>query len=143
MMPSLVSSAAPAVTPACARSRPCVLDPRLAFSAHGPIAAARLSSECAVWLPREVREAMKSARAFRAHPDKLAPRVYGAQSRALANRDDEIRSALSQWNDWIQGSLSTLRFFYVGENAGESQVPASIDRSVHDTATASIDLGFD
>jgi len=132
MMPSLESSATLAAPPTFARSRPCILDPRLALSAPGPIAAARLSSECSVWMPRELRETMKSARAFRAQPDKLAPRVYGAQSRVLPNRDHEIRSALGQWTAWLHGSLSTLRFFYLGENAGESVVPPTVDRSVHD-----------
>src|SRR5579863_4659932 len=116
MMPSLEASAAPVAAPPFARSRPCVLDPRLALSAQGPIAAARLSGECAVWMPRELREAMKSARAFRARPGRLAPRVYGAQSRALPNRDAEIGGALGQWSAWIHKSLPALRFYYLGEN---------------------------
>jgi hypothetical protein len=132
MMPLAQSVAAPAVHATFSRSRPCILDPRLALSGSGLLAAARLSAECSVWLPRELRETLKSPKAFRGQPDKLAPRVYGAQTRALPRRDDEIRDALGQWGAVLQGPLASLRFYYLGESASDGVLPGAMDHAVHE-----------
>jgi hypothetical protein len=132
MMPLTEALASPAVPAVFARGRPCILDPRLALSGSGLLAAARLSAECEVWLPRELRETLRSPKAFRSQPDMLAPRVYGAQTRALPNRDDDIRDALTQWTSVFQGPLAGLRFYYLGEHAGESATPSRMDHAVHE-----------
>jgi len=132
-MPMPQPVAAPTVTGVLARTRPCILDPRLALSEWGVLAAVRLSAECSVWMPRELRETLKSPKgAFRTQADKLAPRVYGAQSRALVRREEEIRSSLDQWGAVLQGPLGWLRLYYLGENAGESVLPAPLDHAVHE-----------
>jgi hypothetical protein len=131
MMPMTEPLASPAVPAGFARSRPCILDPRLALSGSGLLAAARLSAECAVWMPRELRETLKSPRAFRSQPDMLAPRVYGAQTRTLSGRDEDIRDALTQWSAVFQGPLASLRLYYLGEHASESVLPSGIDHALH------------
>lgn len=115
-----------------ARSRACIVDPRLALSPLGLMAAARLSAECAVWVPRELRETARRPQAYLSHPDKLVPRVYGAHVRSLEARDDEVRDALGQWASALQGSLGAVRFFHLGEHRGESALPLAVDGGVHE-----------
>jgi hypothetical protein len=123
-------AATPAPLPG--RNRAFVVDPRLALSPLGLVAAARLASECAVWMPRELRETLKSPQAFSANPDKLAPRVYGAHLRKLTPRDEEIRDALGQWSAVLHGPIGATRFYYLGEHAGESLLPAAVDGGLQD-----------
>ncbi len=130
-MPSAETLAAGSAAPMLARSRACILDPRLALSGVGLLAAARLSTECSVWLPRELRETLRGSRAYQSQAGKLAPRVYGAQTRGLPRRDDDIRDALQQWESVLQGPLATLRLYYMGERPGDSLLPGSLDHEVH------------
>jgi hypothetical protein len=131
MTEALAAGAGPASSPA-PRSRACVLDPRLALSPLGLAAGARLAAECTVWIPRELREALKNPQAYRAHPRMLAPRVYGDQERALKPRDEEIRDALEQWSSALHGPLGSSRFCHLGEHPGESLLPGGVDSAVHE-----------
>jgi hypothetical protein len=133
MMPAAEPLVAPVLPASYARSRPCIVDPRLAVSADGLLAAARLlTTDCSVWIARELRETLKTPKAYLAQPDKLAPRPYGAENRALGSREHDIQDALGQWAAVLQGPLSSLRFFHLGEHAGESVVPPGMDHEVVD-----------
>lgn len=133
MMPAAEAHVAPAPFVSYAPSRPCVLDPRLVVSSEGLLVAARLltATEASVWLARELYETLRTPRAYVAHPDKLAPRPYGAQSRALSARDADVRAGLAQWTAALHGPLSSLRFCHLGEHPSESVVPPRIDHEVH------------
>ncbi len=124
-----LATAAPALM---ARGPSCVLDPRLVLSPLGLVTAARLAGECPVWLPRELRETLRSPQAYRVHPDKLAPRLYGGHLRELAPPDEDIREALGHWSAALQGWWGPVRVFHLDEHPGQSRLPASVDGGLHE-----------
>jgi hypothetical protein len=88
-----------------------VIDPRLALSALGPFVVARLSAECIVWLPSELREILRASHAYREDPERLVPRVYGFGLRSLDRARDveDVRESLVQWDAAFARSTSWVR----------------------------------
>src|SRR5262245_44476763 len=111
----------------------CIVDARLALCRLGPLAVARLTSELAVWLPRELREILRDTRPYSTDPGRLVPRVFCAPIRRMnaAAEAQAIGEALAQWDRLPENDeLASLPLYYLGERADESFTPVAIDRGV-------------
>ena len=111
----------------------CVVDARLALSRLGLLAVARLTTEFAVWLPRELREILRDARSHSRDPGRLVPRVFCAPIRTLDPAAEALAVAaeLALWDRLPDNDdLASLPLFHVGDRADESCVPATIDRGL-------------
>ena len=111
----------------------CIVDARLALSPLGPLAVARLTSEFAVWLPRELREILRDTRPHSADPGRLVPRVFCAPIRRInaAAEAQAIGEALAQWDRLPENDeLASLPLYSLGERADESFTPVTFDRGV-------------
>ncbi len=100
------------------------------LSRLGLLTATRLVSQFTVWLPRELREILRSPRTYMGDPSPLLPRVYCSALRNLdAKADAEaVCAELSQWDRLPESDeLAALPLHYLGERADESFSPALCD----------------
>ncbi len=116
------------------RSPRVIVDPRLALRGLGPFVVARLSAECTVWLPSELREIVRGSHAYREHPERLVPRVYGLGLRSLDRRRDaeDIRESLAQWDAAYARGAGWVRTYHLSEHPDESLIPSHVDPGIHE-----------
>jgi hypothetical protein len=123
-----------AVTIPLSRRLRVVIDPRLALRALGPFIVSRLSAECVVWLPSELRQILHGSHAYRAEPDKLVPRVHGVarrgHDRTREAEAEDIRESLEQWDAALARGAG-VRAYHLGERADDALLPANVDPGVH------------